>query len=302
MKNRPLFIAALMLLIACAPGLWAQSYGTLKARVGALYNKADRMLETKDLDGFLSLLTDDYQPIFAGTDREGIRSMLKVRFMGFSELRAEHTILEITQSGNVTKVINEQKLEGKSGETWRLISQSTVMDLLIQEDDSLKFSRSCEIDRSRLSNIVDQTYKDGKMSFRVPENWIIIPVSHPTTQDTVIVLASDRTSAGVLAHLKVSNISAQQAAEGDEAVGKVLSKEGTYKLFKSGALLVNGYEGYEIESQFFIPFDRERHRRRVYFVAAGDLYPLCFDAIPLSQWDQVKDGFQSVLDSFRVQE
>ncbi len=301
MKTKALSHFALVLMMACSPGLWAQGYDSLKSRVGTLYDKADRMLEAKDVDGFMSLLADDYQLLFAGKDREGLRSTLNIRFMGYSELRADHSILEITRLGDIVKVINEQKLEGKSGESWKVLSQATVIDLLTENDGVLKFCRSVEIDMSRLGNISGQTYRDDKISFSAPENWIIIPTSHPTLQGVAYVLAPDRTSAAIIGHVRAPGVTGRQAAEGDENLCKIVSTDGKYKLFKSGAIRVNGYEGFETESSFHIMLDRERHRWRVYFTADDVLYPLVFDAVPPRQWDQFKDGFQYILNSVRVE-
>ena len=91
----------------------------------------------------------------------------------------------------------------------------------------------------------------------------------------------------------------KKAAEGDEAIGRVLSKPGTYRLLRSGTVRINGYEGFEIESEFFFIGDRERRRHRVYLSAGDMLYVLCFDAMPARQWGSVKDGFQSILNSVR---
>ena len=175
--------------------------------------------------------------------------------------------------------------------------------MLIQQGDSLKFARAAEIDRNRLNNVVGQKYRDDQigLSFAVPANWSIFPTKwNPAVQGAVFVLAPDFTSAAVLGVVKASGMSGQQAAETDEAMGKTISPPGTYKLFKSGPIRINGHEGYEIESEFFVPFDRERHRWRVYFNAGDALYPFCFDAMPFKQWDQVKEGFQFILDSVKV--
>ena len=94
-------------------------------------------------------------------------------------------------------------------------------------------------------------------------------------------MAPDGSSAAMLGHVKAAGVNPQQAVEGDEAMAKLLSKPGTYKLIRSGPIRVNGLEGFEIESEFFITGDRERHRRRVYLIAGDLLYVLCFDGIPV---------------------
>lgn len=304
MKNRSTIFVGFILVVTCLSEVWAQDDARLKAKVAALYDRADRSLEAKDLEAFMSLLADDYQAIFSGSDRKSIQSVLRIRLLGFSELRAGHTIYEVTKSGNFVKAISDQILEGRSGnKAWEVLDQSTVVNLLVQQGDSLKFSRAAEIDRNRLNNINGQTYKDDLigLSFTVPANWTIFPTKwNPGVQGAVFVLAPDFTSAAVLGCVKTPATSGQQAAETDETIGKAMSAPGTYKLFKSGPIRVNGHEGFETESEFFLPYDRERHRWRVYFNAAGGLYPLCFDAMPFKQWNQVKDGFQFIVDSVRV--
>ena len=119
----------------------------------------------------------------------------------------------------------------------------------------------------------------------------------------VLALAPDRTSVTLFfGYLKIAGISAQAAIEGDEGLSEKLSKDGSYKLYKSGPITVGGHDGFMTESKFLLPTTQERHRLRVYFNANGALYLLCFDAIPYTQWDAVKDGFQSILDSIKVPE
>ena len=105
----------------------------------------------------------------------------------------------------------------------------------------------------------------------------------------------------MMGYVRAPGISAKKAVEGDEAAGKILSDPQKYELIKSGPITVDGHQGFESESKFFIVLEgRERHRRRVYFNADGLLYLLCFDAMPFSQWDQVKDDFQSMVNSIKV--
>jgi hypothetical protein len=303
MKKRAIIIGIIFIIISLT-GISAQDDAKLRAKVAALYDRADRALESKDSDSFLSLLTEDYQSIFVGSDRKSIQSALRIRFMGYGELRAGHTLYDVSKSGNVIRAISDQILEGRTGnKEWEVLDQSTVMDLLIQQRDTLKFARSAEIDRNRLSNINGNSYKDDKLglSFTAPPNWIIIPTKWGSTVErNVFVLAPDLTSVAMLGGIQINSVSGKQAAESDEAMGKAISLPAGYKLIKAGPIRISGHEGYEIESEFLIPFDRERHRWRVYFNAGGALYPLCFDAIPFKQWDQVKDGFQLILNSVRV--
>jgi hypothetical protein len=303
MKHLFSMIAGLILLLAFMLAEGICSDARLKAKVEALYARADQVLKAKDLAGCMAFLTKDYEHIYLGINRDRVLDLLKDFFEGYDELRVERKFLEITRAGNWIKVICDNKVEGKSRrDGWSIISQDTTIDLLIQEGNSLKIARSTQTDKHRLANVSGRTYKNSQtgFSFIAPKGWEILPtVAHPNIQGGVFVLAPDGTSAAMLGYVDAPGISAKQAAEGDEAMGQILSKPGTYRLIKSGPIHFNGREGYEIESEFFIPSDRERHRRRVYYNANGRLYVLCFDGMPFKQWDKVKDGFQSILDSIK---
>jgi hypothetical protein len=303
MKIRWILAVGIFLAACGLPNVLAQKGPAPRAEVSALYDKADRSLEAKDLEAYMSMFTDDYLQIFAGADRQILRSAFRVR-MGYDQLRASHTILSITQSGNMIKVTNNQKLEAKSGDKdWKVLSQNTVMDWLVQRDGGLKFYRSAGVDKMRLDRINGRTYEDEQtgLSFSVPTNWDIIPIADANMAGGVYVLAPDKTSV-VLYGYVAPGITAKQAVEGDDAMGKLASNPEAYKLFKSGPITVHGREGFESESEFFIMLDRARHRRRVYFNAGDLLHVFCFDAMPPTKWDAVKDGFQSILDSVRVKE
>lgn len=301
MKRSAPAMIGLFLISACVSAAWAREDARLKADVEALYQKADQAWQDRNLEDYMSLLTGDFQSIFAGRDREGIRSFLKDLLDAYEDLRVTNSFLSISRSGKWIKVLNDSKLEGKSRNKWSLIAQNTNADLLVQEGPGLKFARSTQIDKHRLTNINGQTYRDPQagFSFTVPKNWEILPAPHPTVQGGVIVLAPDGSSAAMLGYVKAPGIDTKKAAEADEAIGKVLSKPGTYRLLRSGTVRINGYEGFEIESEFFFIGDRERRRHRVYLSAGDMLYVLCFDAMPARQWGSVKDGFQFILNSVR---
>ncbi len=304
MKIRWIFAVSIFLAAYGLPNGLARKGPALREEISALYDKADRSWEAKDLDAYMSMFTDDYLQIFAGADRQTLRNAFRIR-MGYDQLHAGHTILSITQSGNMIKVTNDQKLEGKSGDReWKVLSKNTVIDWLVQRDDGLKFYRSAGIDKMRLDRIYGRTYKDEQtgLSFSVPTNWDIIPIADANMAGGVYVLAPDKTSVVLYGYVKAAGITARQAVEGDDAVGKLVSNPDAYKLFKSGPITVHGHEGFESESEFSIMLDRERHRRRVYFNAGDLLHVFCFDAMPPKQWAAVRDDFQSILDSVRVEE
>ncbi len=305
MKNRSIIIVGFILALMSLSEARAQVDAELRAKVETLYYKAEESWATKDLDLYMTLLADDYEDVFMGSDRKGIRSVLGIRFLGYEELRAEYTILDVTRSGEFVKATTGVKLEGKSSDgIWSLIAENTILSLLVQEGGSLKIFRSTETDTDRLNNVQGQTYRDEKIgfSFTVPKNWHIFPtVAHPMLQGSVFVLAPDMRSAAMIGYVKAPGVSAQKAVEGDEAAGKILSDPPKYELIKFGPITVDGHQGFESVSKFLIVLDgRERYRRRVYFNVNGLLYVLCFDAMPFSQWDQVKDGFQSILDSIKL--
>ena len=305
MKNKSAVVVGLILVFACISSVCAQDNTGLKAKVKAYYDQISSLYKAKNFEGLMSLMTDDFQVIFYGLDREGARNYLKNLLSSYDEIQATYTPLEITPSGRFIKVRRDEKVMGRSGGgEWKEITNKQMIDYMVQESDSLKIARTADIDKSRLSYINGSTYTDeeGRFSFVVPDGWDIIPGVHPGMKGMVLALAPDRVSIAMMGYVKTPGITAQQAAEGDEGVGKAMSKAETYKLYKSGPINFRSYEGFEIESRFNIPNAQDRHRRRVYFKAHGSLYVLCFDAIPYTQWDTVKDGFQQILDSIIVKD
>ncbi len=304
MKSKSAVWVGFIFLFSCLSVGRAQDRAGLEAKIQKYYSQTGSYAEAENLEGLMSFVADDYQEIFIGRDRNGFRELAKSIFATLDNIQITTTVLDISQSGQFIKVLKEEKVSARSGGgEIKEISNKAAIDYLIPEGDSLKIVRSASIEKTRLPNISGQTYKDeqGGFSFTAPAGWEIIPGGHPMP-GAVCVLAPDKTSVAMLGYLKTPGISAQQAAEGDETVGKGLSKPETYQLFKSGPINVGSYEGYEIESRFAIPNLQDRYRRRVYFKAHGSLYVLCFDAMPYTQWDSVKVGFQSILDTFKLSE
>ena len=288
--------------LAFAPGARAQD---TKAKIEAFYSRSDAMTNDKNLDGYIALMTDDYRIILSGVDREGTRSALQTLFSTYDEIRVQSTPLEISQYGELTRVLlsSNIRLKPANGE-WTEISNYSF-DYLRSEGDSFKIARSVEVDKARLEFIKGQTYGDTETPFvfTVPSGWEIIPAVYPSPvmQRAVIVLPPDLKSMAVMAHVKIPGLSAQQVVESDEAVTRVLSKDSVYELYKSGPVSVGAHEGFEMESKIILPNTVDiRHRHRVYFKAHGTLYVLIFDAIPFTGWDEVKSGFQSILASINV--
>lgn len=304
MKTKSAVWAGLIFLFSCLSSGWAQNAAGLEAKIQKYYSQLSACLEAEDLEGVLSLTTDDYQEIYIARDREGSRNLFKSIFASLDDIHMATTALDISQSGQFIKVLREEKISARSGGgELKEISNKTVLDYLIQEGDSLKCARYASVEKDRIRNISGQAYKDADagFSFIAPAGWEIIPGGHPIP-GAVCVLAPDKTSAALLGYVKTPGFSAQQAAEGDETITKGLAKPETYQLVKSGPIKIGSFEGYEIESRFAIPNVQDRYRRRVYFKAHGSLYVLCFDAIPYTQWDSVKDGFQSIMNSFKLSE
>jgi hypothetical protein len=303
MKRRRSIVIGLVLFLTCAPVLRAQVNAQLRAKVAMLYESADRALGTKDLEGYMSLLAPDYEHIYIGKNRAGTRSLFKDVFDGYEALRSQRTILQITPAGNWTQVVSDVKMEGRTRQNdWEIITQGTTLDLLVQEGGRFRFSRSTPIDKRRLADVSGRTYTDSQsgLSFTVPKGWMIFPTAAlPNIQGCAFVLAPDGSSGAMIGHIRATGVTARKAVEGDDAVTKLLSKPEVYRLIQSGPVRINGREGYESETRFFMPMDRERHRRRVYLDADGLLYVLCFDAIPARQWNLVTEGFQAILDSVR---
>jgi hypothetical protein len=305
MKSKSTIVVGFILILICFSSAWAQDDAALKAKVQAFYDQESAFIQAKDFEGLMSLVSEDFQVIMAGLDREGAKNMAKTGLSSYDELQATFTPLEITRSGSFIKVLRDEKIMGKSGGgDWKEISNKQIFEYLVQEGNSLKTARSADVDKSRLSYINGSTYKDeeGGFSFAVPEGWEIIPWIHPTMKGSVLAVAPDKTSTALVGYVKTPGLTAQQVAEGDENLAKMISKAETYQLYKSGAITFKGQEAFETESRFNIPSAQDRHRRRVYFKAHGSLYVLCFDAIPYTQWDSVKDGFQQILDSIKAED
>jgi hypothetical protein len=303
MKRRSTVLVGFILILASISSLWAQDDAALRKQVTELYDRTNQFCAAKDIDGFMSLMSDDFQMIFLGVGREAVRSSFEEYFKQTDQLRAEYAISDITPFGNMIKVIYDLKLEGKTGTAdWKVLFQGGAIDFLTKQNGVLKIARSAQYDKSRLGNIDGKIYRDRQtgLSFTAPEGWMILPSSHSIMQGMVFALAPDMTSVASICYVQLPGIAARQAIEGDEAISEKLSTEGTYKLFRSGPISIAGHEGFETESRFFIPSSQDRYRRRVYFNAGGKLYVLCFDAIPFTQWDKVKSGFQSILDSVKV--
>jgi hypothetical protein len=298
MKCKRFAIAVVVLLLSSWSGLLAQD---TRARVQAYFDQRSAFIKAKDLEGLMSLQTDDYQDIII-RDREGARDTAKAIFDALDEVQAAYTPLEIRNAGKYLRVLADEKVSVKvRGENWKQLPDKWIVTYLVQEANSLKCARNIEIDKERVKYISGNTYKDEEsgLSFAVPEGWEILTGGHPMA-GSVSALAPDKTSAALFLFLKTPGISAQQAVEGDEAAAKSMSKEGGYELYKSGPITVGTFEAYETESRFSIPGAQERHRRRVYFKVRGSLYVLCFDAIPSTQWDILKSSFQQILDSIQI--
>lgn len=306
MKIRSTVIVGFILALTCIPGLRAQDRELIK-QIQEFYEKTDRYTESKNLDAYMALFAEDWQLILIGMKLEGARYYIEKMFEENEELWAEHLILDVKRSDGLIKVVVDMLRKGKSGNGgWTEIYHRPELHYLAPEGNSLKIVRTAEIDRARLNYINGSMYKDEQtgFSFKVPENWSIIPSTHPTIQEYVLALAPDMNSVAMFGaiHLPGIPITAQQAIEGDEMLTAKTSVEGTYKLLHSGPIRIFGKEGFETETEFLLPTSQLRHRRRVYLNADGTLYVLCFDAIPSDKWDAVKGGFQSVLDSVKFQD
>jgi ketosteroid isomerase-like protein len=253
MRIKSIKVVGFLLVLAFTSGLFAQDNASLKAKVAALYDKTNQYCAAKDIEGFMSLMTDDFQLIMAGSGRETVRIAFTEFFKKYGQLRADYEFLAVVPSGNMIKVVYNFKIEGKNGdEDWKAIFQGSAIDFLRDENGVLRMARSAEVDKYRLPNVIGQSYIDEQIgfSFKVPANWEIIPSAHPTMQGVIYVIAPDKSSLALFGFVKAPGANAQQAAEGDEALGKQMSDPNTYQLYKSGPISVNGHAGYEMESRF----------------------------------------------------
>jgi hypothetical protein len=304
MRSKWMAVIGIILMFACLSGAWAQDAG-LKAKVDMFYDQINSCFKTKNAEGFASLMARDFTGIPSGQNREAFASYIKTAFSSSDLFQANYAPLEITQSGSFIKVLRDERILVKPADgDWKEVSNKQVIDYLLLEGSNLKLARSVDIDKARLGLVSGQRYKDEQALFSLsaPEGWEIIPGLHPTMKGMVLVLAPDRSSMAMIGNLKTPGNTPQQAAEGDEQLAKVLSKDSVYELYKSGPINMGAYQGFETESRFAIPSTQDRHRRRVYFKAHGSLYVIVFDAIPFSQWDRVKGSFQQILDSIKVED
>jgi hypothetical protein len=246
MKSRSAVVGGLMLFLVCLPAALSQDV-ELKAKVQTYYDGLSSLYKVKNLDGIASLMTNDFQIILAGLDREGARNWLKNVFESYEAIQANYVISEVTRSGSFIKVLRDEKISGKNGsKDWEVITNKPMIDYLVQEGDVLKLARGVDIDKTRMQDINGPMYKDKQagFSFTVPDGWEILPSVHPSMPGAVLALAPDKSSVALLGYVKISGISAQQAAEGDEALGKALSKPEAYELCKSGPISFSGYTGF----------------------------------------------------------
>ncbi len=100
MKRRSTVLVGLILILTCMSSLWAQGDATLGKQVTELYDKTNQYCAAKDIEGLLSLISDDFQGIFAGVGREAIRSSFEEYFKKSDQLRADYSISEITPLGD----------------------------------------------------------------------------------------------------------------------------------------------------------------------------------------------------------
>ena len=169
MKSRMILVVCFILAVNCFSGVAAQNNSALTSQVESLYNRLDGAVQAKDLEASMSLYADDFQLILAGMDRAAFRDAVKKGFDENEQLRAQHTTLAISRSGNMVKVISDQKVEGRSGEgDWKLISQETRVEFLVPENGGLKFSRSAAFDKAKLDSVIGKTYTDKESGFSLP--------------------------------------------------------------------------------------------------------------------------------------
>ena len=133
MKSRLGITIGVILVFACVTQAWAQDNPGMKAKVNAHNSQLSTHINAGDIDGFLSLFADDFQIIMAGLDREETRSLLKLVFLQYDQIRATYTPLEISEYVNSIKAVRDEKIMGTSSDAvWKEISNKWMIDYLIQ--------------------------------------------------------------------------------------------------------------------------------------------------------------------------
>jgi hypothetical protein len=92
---------------------------------------------------------------------------------------------------------------------------------------------------------------------------------------------------------------ARMAVEADTKVTQRLAKE--YKMFEEGPIQVGDVKGYKTITRFNIK-NHEQKRIRAYFFKKPFLYFFVCDARPPGNYEKVKDGFNEVINSFKILE
>ncbi len=299
-----------MLILFAASFCVAETEAELRQRVEDYYKGYAKTLADEDMDAAFTFYSKDFSFVFAGPSLNLIKKQMDGLFKGFDDIRAEYDLQSNERIGDTIHVRMHAVVkgraaggEGDSQSELKTLEEQSFLEILIEEDGRLKSRTAAVVDDDGYKNMQGQTYKNQitGCSFTAPEDWIVIPTNFPKMLEAVLLLAPDLSSACFYGYLEIPyQAGAKEAYEGDDDVTRRLAKDSYYE-FEQGPMTVAGYEAYGGLSKFIIPEDdRDRQRRRVYLTAGGLMHVLMFDAIPSANWPKVEPGFQSILDSFSL--
>lgn len=303
MKKVKQYTTILLLAAYCCSSVWAADDAALRAKIDAFYKEYNQAIESKNLDTLMNFFSSNFNIMGAlGGGKEQIRTAMEGIFKQHQQLRNTLRVDSITPVDANIQVIGEANLESKkSGESqWSTIIKSGFIDIIKEENGSLKVTASGQVDLDRMKNIQGAAYTNKTIgySFSAPQGWSMLPFTITHLQDGVMMLTPDNYSPGYFGHVQIPyNVGVKQAIESDDAVMKKLVK--TFKVEKSAPITVKGLEGYESLTQYTADKGDEVTRHRIYLSGGGLLYVFIMEA-PSKHWGEVKDALTQIVNSFEL--
>jgi hypothetical protein len=275
----------------------------LQEQVKNLINASNSFWEQEDINGFMSLLDEDFHLVFTGAGKEDLKKILEKLTEGIDYTKADSTIKSIERKDNFILVRTTDYNKYRKG-TGKEEEETTNMIYFLQERDGrlLITSMSRDIEEGAFDP-VSRIYKSkkGKYAIHIPQKWM--PLGCPfgveqMTPDAVVALAPDYKSCALLGFVQLPiPVEAKQAVEADEGAMKKVASE--HKILEQGEVKVGGLPGYRTVSEFTIE-GQHRTRERVYFTHKPFLYFFVFDALLPAKYEGLKQDFGNIVQSFRI--
>ncbi len=275
----------------------------LQQQVKNLIRVSNSFWEKEDIDGFMSLLDEDFCMVFSGADKEDLKKIIEKLTEGIDYTKAESTIKSIERKDNLILVRTTDHNKYRKG-SGKEEEETTNMIYFLQERGGRLLMKSLSKDiEEGAFNPVSRFYhsKKGKYAIRIPENWM--PLGGPfgleqITPDAVVALAPDYKSCALLGFVQLPiQVEPKQAVQADADAMKRLASE--YKLHEQGEMKVGELPGYKTVSEFTIE-GQHRKRQRVYLLHKSILYFFVCDAVPPEKYDGLKQEFTNIVQSFKI--